>query len=91
MKFKILKIRMKISFSAFARSMTIHELFIKVIYESYYQRKKLGLILMPWPRVFKMGILKEILKGHESDEEDDDDMKKMKLDHSNDVNEFPSI
>ena len=63
MKFKIMKIRMKISYSAFTRNMAIHELMIKVIYETYYQRKRLGLIAMPWPKVLKVGVLKNILKA----------------------------
>ena len=53
--------------------MTIHELLIKVIYDTYYERKKKGLISKPWPRVYKYGVLKNILKHHESDHEDEDD------------------
>lgn len=56
----LLKIRMKISYSAFARDMTINELFLKAIEETYYKRKKEGLIAMPWPKA-NLHMLKLIL------------------------------
>ena len=82
MKFKVMKMRMKISYSAFAKNMTIHELFIKVIYETYYKRKKQGLIAQPWPKVFKVGVLKNILKGHESDDSEEDSVIAREMDEN---------
>ena len=48
-KYKLMKVRMKISYSAFAQSCTIQELFLNTILQSYKQRKKKGLIENPYP------------------------------------------
>ena len=38
-KFKLMKWRMKISYMAFVKTYTIKELFLKAIYDAYYERK----------------------------------------------------
>ena len=48
-KFKLLRIRMKISFSAFEKNMTINELFYRTILSSYNNLMKEGKIKDPWP------------------------------------------
>ena len=69
-KFKVMKIRMKINLMSFLKNMTVKELFLKAIYDCYYQRKNLGLIKNPWPHVKKVEILK-ILLGDNYDKEEE--------------------
>lgn len=59
-KFQLLKIRMKISYMAFSKDLTIYELFVKAINDAYYQRKKQGLLRNPWPKM-DLTVLKMIL------------------------------
>jgi len=54
---------MKISLMAFLKSMTVQELFLKTIYDTYHQRNNLGLIKNPWPSM-KKGVLKHILAAN---------------------------
>ena len=48
---------------AFLKSMTVQELFLKTIYDTYHQRNNLGLIKNPWPSM-KKGVLKHILAAN---------------------------
>ena len=48
-KYAILKCRMKISYSAFKKGMTIHELFYRTILSSYEQLLKQNKVDFPWP------------------------------------------
>ena len=59
-KFRIMKFRMKISFMAFQKNQTILEMFMKTIYDVYFQRKKQGLIQCPWPPIEK-NVVKMVL------------------------------
>ena len=59
-KFMLLKVRMKISYSAFAKDLTISELFLKAIEDAYYKRKNEKLLRNPWPKV-DMNMIKVIL------------------------------
>ena len=56
----LLKVRMKISYSAFAKDLTISELFLKAIEDAYYKRKNEKLLRNPWPKV-DMNMIKVIL------------------------------
>ena len=72
-KFKIMKIRMKISFMAFQKCETIYELMMKTIYDVYNHRKNQGLIETPWPTVTK-GCFKRVMRqGDEESDEDEED------------------
>ena len=51
---------MKISYSAFAKDLTISELFLKAIEDAYYKRKNEKLLRNPWPKV-DMNMIKVIL------------------------------
>ena len=51
---------MKISYCAFAKNMTINELFLKAIEDAYYKRKKEKLLPYPWPKA-DLNMLKMIL------------------------------
>ena len=67
----IMKIRMKISYSAFIKNQTVFELLITTIYDVYIERKKAGLILDPWPIVNRKHALNMILTGVYQDAERD--------------------
>lgn len=49
--FTVLKIRMKISFSACIENKTIHELFLNAIINSYHERIKHKLVANPYPSI----------------------------------------
>lgn len=49
-KYQLLKYRMKIGFMAFTKSMTVNELFLRTIQNSYEVLKRDGLIKNPWPK-----------------------------------------
>ena len=49
MFFKIMKVRMKISYSAFVRNITVVELVYKSILKAYNERNCKGLINNPYP------------------------------------------
>ena len=61
-RFKMLKIRMKISFMAFRKNMTVFELFYQAILASYQQLKCKNLLTNPWPKIDKAQVNK-ILGG----------------------------
>jgi len=63
---------MKISLMAFLKNMTVSELFLKTIYDTYHQRNNQGLILDPWPPVTK-GVLKRILTSNNEEWKEEDD------------------
>jgi len=46
-KYKILKVRMKISYIAFVKNMTVHELFYRTILKSYASLVQMGVIEEP--------------------------------------------
>jgi hypothetical protein len=75
----LLKVRMKISFSAFAKDMTINELFLKAIEDAYYQRKKNGLLRNPWPKA-DLKMIKLILGGQTVEEAIVQDFENDELD-----------
>jgi len=61
-KFKLMRVRMKINFMAFAKSMLVSELFLDSILRTYYQRSNQGLVSNPWPEE-NPAILEYILSG----------------------------
>ena len=50
-RFKLLVFRMKVSYIAFREGLTIAELFMTKILETYSDRKKKGLVANPWPQI----------------------------------------
>jgi hypothetical protein len=52
-KYQLLKYRMKIGYMAFAKLMTVNELFLRTIINSYEVLNRAGLIKDPWPRAQK--------------------------------------
>ena len=49
-RFNLLRVRMKISFMALQRQMTIKELFLETILDSYHKLNSLGLVRNPFPK-----------------------------------------
>ena len=47
-RYTIMLVRMKISYLAFARQMTVHELWLITILETYKERCNSGLVEMPY-------------------------------------------
>jgi len=50
-KYRILRIRQKISFSAFEKNMSVHELFFRAILTSYNELLSQNKIKCPWPAI----------------------------------------
>jgi len=51
---------MKISYCAYERNQTVHEMFMKTVYDVYFKRLKAGLVQAPWPPV-KKNVTKMVL------------------------------
>jgi hypothetical protein len=63
MFFKIMRIRMKISYHAFLRKLTINELFYKSILKTYNARRHIHLIKNPYPISQEQKVIMNIISG----------------------------
>ena len=68
-KLLVCRVRMKISYMAFNKNLTVLELFLKSILKVYREREEKGEIAKPWPKVDKKTI--KLMLMNSNPEEDD--------------------